>query len=296
LKILVLGANGQLGQCLKDQFSSTDYQVIFTSKAEIDVSDYNATRKIITQIKPEIVINASAYTAVDNAEKDFTSANKINHLAVDNIAKSVAHINSLLIHVSTDYVFDGNETSPYKEDAATNPQGVYGQTKLLGELAIERSGCKYFIIRTAWIFSEYGHNFLKTMLDLGMERDQLNVVNDQIGCPTYAQDIARSIIYILTKERLEDYEYGIYHYSGNIECSWYEFARYIFLQAKKKNIKTPKKLNPIKTAEYPTMAYRPIYSVLDSGKIYSSFGIEPSEWKKGVEIDIQNLINSTNLK
>ena len=177
-----------------------------------------------------------------------------------------------LIHVSTDYVFDGNSKVPYKEDDQTNPQGVYGETKLKGELAIQASGCKHIIIRTAWVFSEYGNNFLKTMLRLGAERDELSIVGDQIGCPTYAQDIARSIVEIVP-QLISLKDNGIYHYCGDRPCSWYDFAKAIFEASHTLGNKVPKLLHPIKTSEYPTKALRPIYSVLDCSKISHHFKI-----------------------
>ena len=169
MKILVLGSNGQLGRCLADQFSGTDYETIFTSRADIDIADLSGAKDKITKLRPDLIINASAYTAVDKAEQDRDMAYLINHEAVANIAQICAELGCGLIHVSTDYVFDGTATQPYKEADATNPQGVYGDSKLQGELAIQASGCQHLIIRTAWVFSEYGNNFLKTMLRLGSE-------------------------------------------------------------------------------------------------------------------------------
>ena len=203
MKILVLGCKGQLGRCLNDQLINTDHEVIYTSREQIDIADFEVTKSKILEISPDLIINATAYTAVDKAEEDQKTANLINHLAVKNIADICNQLECWLIHVSTDYVFDGNSKVPYKEDDETNPQGAYGETKLKGELAIQASGCKHIIIRTAWVFSEYGNNFLKTMLRLGAERDELSIVGDQIGCPTYAQDIARSIIATLPYLSLE---------------------------------------------------------------------------------------------
>ena len=227
MKILVLGCKGQLGRCLNDQLKSTDHQVIYSSRDQIDISDFKVTKSKILEHSPDLIINATAYTAVDRAEEDQETANLINHIAVKNIADICNQQDCWLIHVSTDYVFDGNSKIPYKEDDQTNPQGTYGETKLKGELAIQISGCKHIIIRTAWIFSEYRNNFLKTMLRLGAERNELSIVGDQIGCPTYAQDIARSIVEIVPQLNSRK-DNGIYHYCGDQPCSWYDFANAIF--------------------------------------------------------------------
>jgi dTDP-4-dehydrorhamnose reductase len=284
MKILVIGSKGQLGCCLADQLSDAGYEVIFTSRAEIDIADLASTKAKITVLSPTIAINASAYTAVDKAENDQYEAEKINHIAVNNIASTCSEIGCWLIHISTDYVFDGAASHPYGEDAETNPQGVYGDSKLKGELAIQASGCKYLIIRTAWVYSEYGNNFLKTMLRLGADRDELRIVGDQIGCPTYAQDIAKSIVSILSCLDLKGSSSGIYHYCGDEPCSWYDFARAIFAEAEIHGLKSPSNIKSITMAEYPTLAIRPAYSVLDCTKIENVFGVTRSNWRDGIEI------------
>ena len=215
MKILVLGSKGQVGQCLNDQLAITEHDVVYTSREQIDIADFEVTRAQMLEISADIVINATAYTAVNKAEEERQSADRINHLAVANIASICNRLDCWLIHLSTDYVFDGKSEVPYKENNSTNPQGVYGDSKLKGEAAIEESGCKYLIIRTAWVYSEYGNNFLKTMLRLGADRDELSIVGDQIGCPTYAQDIAKSIVSILSCLDLKDSSSGIYHYCGD---------------------------------------------------------------------------------
>jgi len=289
MKILVLGSKGQLGCCLADQLSDTDYEVIYTSRSEIDIADLAETKVKITDLCPNIVINASAYTAVDKAEDDQQEANKINHLAVASIASTCSEIGCWLIHISTDYVFDGAASHPYDENAETNPQGVYGDSKLKGEVAIQSSGCKYLIIRTAWVYSEYGNNFLKTMLRLGADRDELSIVGDQIGCPTYAQDIAKSIVSILSCLDLKSSSSGIYHYCGDKPCSWYDFARAIFLEAEVQGLKTPSYIKSITTADYRTPAIRPAYSVLDCTKVESVFDVTQSNWRDGIKIVIDRL-------
>jgi len=289
MKILVLGSKGQLGQCLNDQFSITEHEVVYTSRGQIDIAEFEVTKAQMLKISPDIVINATAYTAVDKAEEECQAADRINHLAVTNISNICNQLDCWLIHVSTDYVFDGNSEVPYKEDNPTNPQGVYGVSKLKGEAAIEVSGCKYLIIRTAWVYSEYGNNFLKTMLRLGADCDKLSIVGDQIGCPTYAQDIAKSIVSILSCLDLKDSSSGIYHYCGDEPCSWYDFARAIFLEAEVQGLKTPSYVKSITTADYPTPAIRPAYSVLDCTKIESVFDVTRSNWRDGIKIVIDRL-------
>jgi len=289
MKILVLGSKGQLGQCLNDQLVMTEHDVIYTSRGKIDIAEFEVTKAQILEISPDIVINATAYTAVDKAEEEHKVADRINHLAVANIASICNQLDCWLIHVSTDYVFDGNSEVPYKEDNPTNPQGVYGDSKLKGEVAIEASGCKYLIIRTAWVYSEYGNNFLKTMLRLGADRDELSIVGDQFGCPTYAQDIAKTIVFILSCLDLKGSSSGIYHYCGDESCSWYDFARAIFLEAEVQGLKTPSYVKSITTADYPTPAIRPAYSVLDCTKIESVFDVTLSNWRDGIKIVIDRL-------
>jgi len=289
MKILVLGSKGQLGQCLKDQLAITDHDVVYTSRGKIDIADFEATKNRILEIAPDVVVNAIAFTAVDKAEEEHQAADRINHLAAANIASICNRLDCWLIHISTDYVFDGISEVPYKEHNRTNPQGVYGDSKFKGEVAIDASGCKYLIIRTAWVYSEYGNNFLKTMLRLGADRDELSIVGDQIGCPTYAQDIAKSIVSILSCLDLKGSLSGIYHYCGDEPCSWYDFARAIFLEAEVQGFKTPSYVMSITTADYPTPAIRPAYSVLDCSKIESCFDVSRSNWRDGIKIVIDRL-------
>jgi dTDP-4-dehydrorhamnose reductase len=282
MKVLVLGSKGQLGRCLSNQFYSTDYELIYTSRQEIDIGDLEETKAEIADIDPSVVINASAYTAVDKAEEEEQAADLINHRAVANIANTCNELGCWLIHFSTDYVFDGSANRPYREIDITNPQSVYGESKLNGENAIQASGCKHLIIRTAWVFSEYGNNFMVNMLRLGAERDELSIVGDQVGCPTYAQDIAKVIVSILSRLDSTKFATGIFHYCGDQPCSWYEFAQVIFSEAKKTGLKTPSRINAIGTAEYPTPAIRPAYSVLECSKINNIFNITPSDWRHGI--------------
>jgi dTDP-4-dehydrorhamnose reductase len=289
MNILVLGSNGQLGRCLADQFSGTDYETIFTSRADLDVADLSGSKDKITKLCPDLIINASAYTAVDKAEQDRDMAYLINHEAVANIAQICAELGCGLIHVSTDYVFDGAATQPYRETDATNPQGVYGDSKLKGELAIQASGCQHLIIRTAWVFSEYGNNFLKTMLRLGSERDELSIVGDQIGCPTYAQDIAKTIVALVAPMQEQEFCSGTFHYCGDKACSWYEFAKAIFATAAEGGFTVPERVNAISSKEYPTPAARPAYSVLDCTSLAKTFEIAPSDWQRAIPMVLSAL-------
>lgn len=283
MRILVLGCKGQLGKCLYTQLINTEHEVIYTSREQIDIADFEVTKNKILEISPDLIINTAAYTEVDKAEEHQEIANLINHLAVKNIADICNQQGCWLIHLSTDYVFDGKASIPYKENDETNPQGVYGQTKLKGELSIKRSGCKHIIIRTAWVFSEYGNNFLKTMLRLGTECDELSVVGDQVGCPTYAQDIAKLIIAIFPHLYLEKNIQGIYHFCGDTPCSWNDFAQVIFSEAKFLGNRIPYLVKSINTVDYPTKAVRPAYSVLNCSKIKFYFGIKGSDWRLGVK-------------
>ena len=281
MKILVLGGNGQLGRCLRDHLDNTTYEVIYTSRDQINITNFEETKNKVVGIAPHLIINTAAYTAVDKAEENAEIANLVNNLAVNNIAQICSSLDIWLVHVSTDYVFDGLSEIPYKENDITNPQGVYGLTKLKGELAIQNSSCKHTIIRTSWVFSEYGNNFVKTMLRLGEDRDELRIVEDQFGSPTYAQDIARSIVEIVPQLNLQNTS-GLYHYCGDRSCSWYTFATKIFEQAKAHNLRTPSVINPIETNAYSTNAKRPSFSVLDCSKIESEFGVRVSDWYGGL--------------
>ena len=282
MKLLVLGCKGQLGRCLTDQLFITDYDVLFTSRDEIDISNFEETRKKINKISPCVVINATAYTSVDMAEEYNDQADLINHLSVANVAGICRDVGCWFLHVSTDYVFDGTSSLPYIEADRCNPQGVYGHTKFLGEESIKSSGCKYLILRTSWVFSEYGNNFLKTMLKLAESHNELRVVDDQIGCPTSAQEIARTLVDILPYIEKRQLSSGIYNFCSDGPCSWYEFAKEIFMVAEKMGFPTPKNVYPISSLEYPTKAVRPAYSVLNCSKIYKEFKIESHSWKNTI--------------
>ena len=289
MRVLLLGCNGQLGRCLKDLLKDTKLEVIYTSRSQIDVTDFKNARLKIAEKEPDVIINSTAYTNVDKAEEDFLTANLVNHLAVENLANICSRLSCWLIHISTDYVFDGNSKKPYVELDKTNPQSVYGTTKLKGELAVKASGCKYLILRTAWVYSEYENNFLKKMLQLGAVRDKLNIVGDQIGCPTYAQDIATAIISIISKLNTSKELDGIYHYSGDSECSWFEFAKEIFKQANKYHQVPIPNLKKVSTEEFTNLAKRTKFSALANLKVQEKFDITSSNFKYGIESTLREV-------
>lgn len=273
MKILLTGANGQLGRCFQDRLPE-DWQIKALGSAELNIANLSQVEDIVHSWKPDAIVNAGAYTAVDKAEDDAEAAAEVNTKGPENLALAARSIGAKLIHVSTDYVFDGQGTTPYLETDATNPLGVYGKTKLEGEQAVHAVLPDAVVIRTAWVFSEYGNNFVKTMISLAEKRDALGIVSDQRGCPTYAGDLASAIINLLQKSSPG----GIYHYGGDTEVSWFEFADRIFDVAVS-NGRIPKKpaLTPMTTEQYPTPAKRPAYSVLSGDKI-KAVGISLSNW------------------
>ncbi|WP_437214107.1 dTDP-4-dehydrorhamnose reductase [Pectobacterium sp. LFLA-215] len=278
MKILLTGANGQLGRCFQDRLPA-EWEILATDAAELDITDLNQVEEAVKAFQPDAIINAAAYTAVDKAESEPELAAKINVTGPENLAIIASKQGIRLVHVSTDYVFDGNATEPYNEDSATNPLSVYGKTKLAGEQAVAQVSPEAIIVRTAWVFSEYGNNFVKTMLRLGKERDRLSIVGDQRGCPTYAGDLAQAIIALLQQNAAG----GIYHYSGNEEVSWYEFAKTIFETAKQQGvIDEMPQVTAISTEHYPTPAHRPQYSSLSCEKIKGS-DITLSDWKRALK-------------
>ncbi|WP_413741254.1 dTDP-4-dehydrorhamnose reductase [Sodalis sp. RH15] len=273
MKILLTGAKGQLGRCFQDRIPA-DWQVKATDSDSLDITDISQVEKVITEFKPDLVVNAAAYTAVDKAENEPQLARLINAIGPENLAIVTKRVNAFFVHVSTDYVFDGSSSLPYNEAAATHPLSVYGLTKLEGERAVLGIYPQAIIIRTAWVFSEYGNNFVKTMLRLARERESLSIVNDQRGCPTYAGDIAQAIIQLYCQKTTG----GIYHFCGDREVSWKEFTEEIITIAEtQKLIPRRPQIKGISTSEYPTAAHRPAYSTLDCNKI-ESYGIYPSDW------------------
>jgi dTDP-4-dehydrorhamnose reductase len=270
--IIVFGASGQLGQCLKVVAAAQGLTTIhFPPESEADILNKDALKKVFDIYKPDWCINCAAYTAVDKAEDDVELARKINKTGAENLSTFCLEYNSVLIHTSTDFIFRGDKPTPLNEDDTAEPINVYGLTKLEGEHAVTEKLEKYFILRTSWLYSEYGNNFVKTMLKLGRERDELKIIADQVGTPTYAMDLAECILQIiLTKSN----DYGTYHYSNEGVASWYDFAKAIF------DISGTKvKVLPISTSEYPTRAVRPAYSVMNKSKIKKVFNIEIPYWR-----------------
>jgi dTDP-4-dehydrorhamnose reductase len=287
MHLLVTGANGQLGQCLADELKAQGIAHTLLSRQDADINDTVVLEKIVADKGVTAIINAAAYTAVDKAESEPELAKRINEDGPAALAKLCSRFDIPLLHVSTDYVFDGNSQIPYVETDQTNPSGVYGHTKLNGEIAVQRHCPKHIILRTAWVFSEYGNNFLKTMLCLAKERDTLGVVADQIGCPTYAGDIAKVLISIAKKLRAAEQNkngtqshYGVYHYAGNEAVSWHGFAAAILEEAHRMGMLARMPiLNAIAADAYPTAVKRPAYSVLNMTKITDEFGVGASEWR-----------------
>jgi dTDP-4-dehydrorhamnose reductase len=279
-KILVTGANGQLGSEIRElstEFGEFDF--IFLNRTLLDLSDLEAVRLYFTNNKFDVIINTAAYTAVDKAEEDIAAAKAVNRDFVKELAV-VAKENSMqLIHISTDYVFDGKNYQPYIETDPTDPQGIYGQTKLDGEQKIlALNPANSVIIRTSWVYSSFGSNFVKTMLHLGNERDELGIIFDQVGTPTYAKDLAMMILNGIQDSKFDSLDCEVYHYSNEGVCSWYDFAKTIFEIS---NIKC--KVNAIETKDYPTPAKRPHYSVLNKAKIKDELGVSISYWKDSLK-------------
>ena len=287
--VLVTGANGQLGQSI--QFIANQYpnvQFIYTDYQELDITNFESCHTVFAKYKPQFCINTAAYTAVDKAESESDKAHLINAVGPENLAKVCKEFNTILVHISTDFIFDGTSKVPYLETDIPNPKSIYGQTKLDGEIAIQKNWEKHFIVRTSWVYSQFANNFMKTMLRLASERDNLSVVNDQIGTPTNAVDLAEVLMVIIVSSfkfaspvRFHSGQvssFGIYNFSNEGQCSWYDFANEIFHQ---KGIKID--LKPIPTSAYPTPAKRPAYSVLDKTKIKNTFNLEIKNWQMSLE-------------
>ena len=285
MNILVTGANGQLGSCIRDKAAGSSNKYIFTDVAELDITDRDAVKEMADENNIDLIINCAAYTNVEKAEDDAAFAEVLNAGAVRNLAEVMAERGGKLIHVSTDYVFGGNSgNTPRNEEEPANPTGVYGVTKLHGEQAVEESGVKAIILRTAWLYSEYGNNFVKTMLKLTSEKPALNVVFDQCGTPTYAGDLADAIVGIIEENKFDGNE-GIYHFSNEGVCSWYDFTKEIARQAGHDNCD----IQPCHSDEFPSKVVRPSYSVLDKTKYKKTFGKKIPYWTDALAVCLERM-------
>ncbi|MFN7044729.1 MAG: dTDP-4-dehydrorhamnose reductase [Flavobacterium sp.] len=275
--VLVTGANGQLGQSIRFIADKhPNIQFVYTDFQEMDITSLESCQTVFSKYKPQFCINTAAYTAVDKAESEAEKAHLINAVGPENLATVCKEYDTILLHISTDFIFDGTSTTPYLESYIPNPQSVYGQTKLDGEIAIQKKWEKHFIIRTSWVYSQFGANFMKTMLRLASERESLSVVNDQIGTPTNAVDLAEVLIKLIQSSNHSS-SFGIYNFSNEGVCSWYDFAKEIF---RINNISI--NLQAIPSSAYPTPAQRPAYSVLDKSKIKEVFGVEIKNWEESL--------------
>ena len=278
MKILVSGANGQVGWELVQKGADQGHEIIGCTRAELDIGNQPAVTAKIRETAPDLVINCAAYTAVDKAETDEENAFRVNRDGPAWLAEECAARRIPLIHLSTDYVFDGSSSRPYREDDPVNPLGVYGKSKEAGERQVRQRLTQHLIIRTSWVFGNHGHNFVKTMMKLGREREELRVVADQWGCPTFAGDLADGLLKICRKIQAgRDIDWGTYHFCGATTLSWHEFAQLIFAKARKKLPLRVKKVLPITTAEFPTPAQRPKYSTLDCTLIKNTFDLEGAD-------------------
>ena len=285
MNILVTGANGQLGNCIRNAATGRADNYIFTDVAELDITNPESVAEMVRDNDVKIIVNCAAYTNVDTAESDAAFAEKLNAEAVANLANAIKAVDGTLFHISTDYVFGGDPyNTPCREYQKGTPTGVYGLTKLHGEQAIEASGCKALIFRTAWLYSEYGKNFVKTMLNLTATKPELKVVFDQTGTPTYAQDLADAIVSIISEREFEGNE-GIYHYSNEGVCSWFDFTKMIAEYAGNRECD----IQPCHSDEFPSPVKRPAYSVLDKTKFKQTFDLAVPYWTDSLKKCIKNL-------
>lgn len=291
MNILVTGANGQLGHEMQRVAKSSNHNYIFTDVADgyekLDITNIEDIRNMVKKNNVDIIVNCAAYTNVDKAESDYDTANLINNTAAGNLATAMKEAGGMLIHISTDYVFQGDRNTPCQEGWTTNPLGVYGKTKLAGEAAIATTGCNSIIIRTAWLYSQWGKNFVKTMQSLTATHDTLKVVFDQVGTPTFAGDLADVIAHIINTGQTD--KTGIYHFSNEGVCSWYDFAKLIC-----KLSGNTCDINPCYSEEFPSPVKRPHFSVLDKKKIKETFGIKVPYWTDSLEVCIKQLAEANN--
>lgn len=284
MRILVTGSKGQLGKELCETLSlNKDIQVIGHDRDTLDITNWSEVLREVESIKPNVIINTAAYTNVDACETDYRGAHAVNVIGAMHMARAAEIVGAKIIHISTDFVFDGKKGSDYFEYDATNPLSVYGKTKLAGEWAVRNECRNHFIIRTSWLYGKYGNNFVKTMIKIGKQNDEIKVVTDQVGSPTYATDLVSMIEKCLNSET-----YGVYHFSNKGHCSWNEFAKEIFVQMKMKTL-----VNETTSVEFIRPAARPPYSVMDTAMIQATLKFEIADWKKSLKIFIEK--NKTTL-
>lgn len=282
MRVLITGCHGQVGSCLTKQLANNEnIAVLALDREHLDITSQESVNAVVSEFQPTIIINAAAHTAVDKAEEEVELSYAINRDGPKFLAQAAQNLGAAILHISTDYVFEGNKVGEYLESDITNPQGVYGKSKLAGEIAVTEACDKHIILRTAWVFGENGNNFVKTMLRLGENRDTLSIVGDQFGGPTYAGDIASTLIKIANLINQGDVlEYGVYHYSGLPHVSWFEFADAVFNVAVEQGVIARKpSLTSLATEQYPTPAKRPSNSKLSTDKIMTLLAVEPSDWK-----------------
>jgi len=291
MKILLTGADGQLGSCLQELAKTTSlFEVIATDYQDLDITNQAAVHAFVDTCQPNIIVNAAAHTAVDKAQSELELATAINAKGPEYLAKAASVAGIPLIHVSTDYVFDGTATAPYQPNHPAKPLGVYGETKWLGEEAVRNTLTQHIIIRTAWVFSEYGNNFVKTMLRLAAEREELGVIADQYGCPTYAGDLAAAILHCCEQINAGNSAWGSYHHCGDLPTSWHGFTRAILAEGLAQGkLSSVAKLNAIKTEDYPLPAPRPAYSVMDCVSMHKSWGVGASDWRSALSLVVAKL-------
>lgn len=288
-KYLITGADGQVGSQLVTKLHGKG-KVWATNRHTLDIVQQEAVLQAVHDFCPDIIINAAAYTAVDRAESEADLVYAVNCTGAKNLACAAQSIGAIILHISTDYVFDGTGNMPYTETDPVAPQNVYGKSKLAGERAVQAACARHIILRTAWVFHEHGNNFVKTMLRLAKQRDAISVVGDQFGAPTYAGDVAAALIAIAEQLLDGKEQFGLYHFSGSPYVSWYDFAHHIFAQAIAQHILTQAPtLTAITTADYPTAACRPTHSRLNCDKIQAAFGINPSDWQQAL-LNLNNYI------
>lgn len=291
MRILVCGAGGQVGHELVNRASGYGLEALGMTRDNLDITDAGQVADQVSRLKPGLIINAAAYTHVDNAETHSERAYRVNRDGAERLAHAARQASIPLLHISTDYVFSGNTRAPYREEDEVAPTGVYGASKLAGEAAIQAVLDEHLILRTSWVYGAHGPNFVKTMLRLGCQRDALSVVADQYGCPTQAGSIADALLELAQRYAQNGVlAWGLYHYSGRTPCTWFDFAVEVFRQAEAKGMLAARpKVSPISTAQYPTPARRPAWSVLDCSKFETTFGIETHDWHDDLSIVLDAL-------